>query len=415
MIVAGGTAAGQLIAAASSPILSRLYSPNDFGVLAVYASILSVITAIASLRFEIAIPLPEKDEEAIKLLGLSLLCIVVMTGVSAAALYILCDVLLAWLKAENIRNYLWLLPIGLFFSGLYQALSFWCIRKEEFAAVARTKFVQSLSAVIVQLSMSLMTTGPLGLIVGQIVGLSSGANIFIRSIKQRWHLFSEIKIKDLLDTAQKYSNFFKYESPQVLINVIGQNIPQLMLATSFGITLSGFYLMAQKILGYPIALVGNSFRQVFYQKAVIASRDGKLYQLACRSTKNLSLLISLPLLLAIIVSPDLFSIIFGDSWRKAGEYARYIAIWSAMGIANIPANTIIPILGIQRLYLIFEIIYFLTRVAIAGTAVSIGSDDLAIILIAATGVIFNVALIFGVLHIAKLQKTKQSRPLAQAN
>lgn len=406
MVVAGGTAAGQLIAAASSPILSRLYSPNDFGVLAVYASILSIITAIASLRFEIAIPLPEKDEEAIKLLGLSLLCIVTMTAVSAAVLYALCDILLVWLKAENLRSYLWLLPIGLFFSGMYQALSFWCIRKEEFAVIARTKFIQSLSAVIVQLFMSLMTAGPLGLIVGQIIGLSSGVNLFVRSVKQRWHLFSGIKLKDLSDTAKKYRNFFKYESPQVLINVIGQNIPQLMLATSFGITLSGFYLMAQKILGYPIALVGNSFRQVYYQKAVIASRDGKLYQLARKSTKNLSLIILLPLLLTIIVAPDLFAVIFGDGWRKAGEYARYIAIWSAMGVVNIPANAIIPILGVQRLYLIFEIIYFLARVAAAVTAVSIGNDEFAIILIAAIGVIFNVILIFGVLHIAKLRKTK---------
>ncbi len=406
IVVAGGTAAGQLIAAASSPILSRLYTPDDFGVLAVYASILSAMAAISSLRFEIAIPIPEKDEDAIRLLALALCCIVFMTFASSIGLYIFSDPLLAWLNAEKLRSYLWLLPVGIFFSGLYQILSFWCIRKEEFGAVARTKIAQSLSSIIVQVLIGLTKAGSIGLIIGQIIGLSSGIGVFIKSLKKNSSFFRGLKYRDLLEVGRKYSSFAKYEAPQILINVIGQNIPQIMLATSFGLALSGFYLMAQKILGYPIALIGNSFRQVYYQKAVVASRDGQLYELTLKSTKSLTLLILLPWLLTIIIAPDFFSLVFGDDWRKAGEYARYIATWSVMGIINIPANTVISIMGIQRFYLVFEVIYIAARIAVAVAAVAIGHDDFAVMAIAWLGVAFNMVLIFGVLHIVKRHKVK---------
>ncbi|MCS5582709.1 MAG: oligosaccharide flippase family protein, partial [Pseudomonadales bacterium] len=121
-ILAGGTAAGQLIVIAASPILTRLYSPEDFGMLAVYGGVLGILGVIASLRYQLAIPLPDTDREALHIVALSLLIVGLMTGIVWLAVVLAGQEFVALLNTPELAEYLWLLPVGLFLVGVFQVL-----------------------------------------------------------------------------------------------------------------------------------------------------------------------------------------------------------------------------------------------------------------------------------------------------
>lgn len=123
-----GTTLAQVIAVLASPLITCLYGPEAFGFLALFASITSIIGVIACMRYEMAILLPQDDRTAANLLGLSLLCAAVVSGLTVLVLYVGGDVLLSLLQAPGLGPYLILVPPFVFISGVFLALNYWNLR-----------------------------------------------------------------------------------------------------------------------------------------------------------------------------------------------------------------------------------------------------------------------------------------------
>ena len=118
MAIAAGTGAAQLISVASSPVLTRLYSPSDYGVMSVAVSILFVLISVTCLRYEFAIPLPRDDVEAANLLGLSLLTNLAMSAAVGATLLLFGDWLLSAFNAQVLSPYVVLFALAQFGGGV---------------------------------------------------------------------------------------------------------------------------------------------------------------------------------------------------------------------------------------------------------------------------------------------------------
>ena len=160
--LASGTAMGQLLLVLALPVLTRLYSPADYGALAVYSATLTVLLVLVSLRFEVAIPLPEDDQVAGSLLALSLLSLAAVTLVVSVLVWLTGDALVARAKVPALRPYLWLIPIGLAGGGAFQALSYWAIRRRAFGRIARAKVSQGVGQVATQIGLGLAGAGAPG-------------------------------------------------------------------------------------------------------------------------------------------------------------------------------------------------------------------------------------------------------------
>jgi O-antigen/teichoic acid export membrane protein len=173
-VLAGGTALAQVITVAVSPFLTRLYRPEDFGLLGAYVAVLGLAVPLASWRYEFAIPLPKSEQEAFNLLIMALGTVVVMTALLTLGIGVFGQRLVVWMKVPALRPYLWLLPVGLLGAGAYQALNYWAVRRQAFAVIARTKLAQSAGSVGTQLLAGLGVPGPLGLIAGHVVGQVGG-------------------------------------------------------------------------------------------------------------------------------------------------------------------------------------------------------------------------------------------------
>ena len=75
-----GTAFAQALPIAVSPILTRLYSPAEFGVFAMYLAVASILGVLVTGRYELAILIPKQDRDAIHIAALSAALSVLLSG-----------------------------------------------------------------------------------------------------------------------------------------------------------------------------------------------------------------------------------------------------------------------------------------------------------------------------------------------
>ena len=143
-----GTTIAQVITILAAPVITRLYGPEAFGLLTLFASITSIIGVVACMRYEMAIMLPKTDEEAANLLGLCLLCVAVVSGLTVPALYFGGDAILSMLRAPGLEPYLILVPVFVFISGVFLALNYWNSRTKHFGRLSVARITSSLAAAL---------------------------------------------------------------------------------------------------------------------------------------------------------------------------------------------------------------------------------------------------------------------------
>ena len=311
--LAGGTAGSQVITVAAAPILTRLYGPESFGVLATFASILALLNVVSSLRYELAIAVPEDDEEAIALVWLCFVLVAISTALTALGVALLGNQLVGWLHQPALKPLLWLLPVGVFLTGVYQPLSYWAIRRKQFGLLAQTKFRQSLFGVATNLAAAPL--GTIGLLLGQVVSQSAGFVAILRHSTSVLLRSQPTAPAVLLKTLQRYSHFGIYSSPAGLINTIGNQVPNLIFASAFGAAQLVQLALAQRLLLLPAGLIGSSVGQVFLSQAADRYRAGTLPALIRQASRKL---LAYGMVIAagatVIVAP-LMPAIFGSEWE----------------------------------------------------------------------------------------------------
>lgn len=350
-VLAGGTAAGQAIVVLASPILTRLYKPEDFGVLAVYSSLLGILSTVATLRYELAIPLPEKDEDAAALVVLSLGIVLVMSLLVGVGVWIFGDKIL---QPFSVGTYIWLLPIGLCAVGVYQIFNFWAIRRCLFNHISRTKLNQSLAMVGTQLCLGILTKSPLGLVLGNILGGTVGATTLSSSYRKTGlkPSFSLIRC-----VAVRYIRFPLMSSFASLLNSGALQLPPLLLAGFYGSTVAGWFALVQRVMGAPMALIGQAIAQVYFGEASRLARKSDFRSLKAQYLKLTYRLISISILPAVLMGfggRQIFRWLFGSQWEEAGFYAQVLAIMFALQLVSAPLSQTMNMLDKQHWQLMWD-------------------------------------------------------------
>lgn len=325
----GGTALGQGIAVLGSPVLTRLYTPDDFGVLALYSSLLGILSVVACWRYEIAIPLPEQDEDAINLVALSLVILVSMGLLISLGIGFWGSQVVQKANVPTLRSYLWLLPVGMVLVGTYEVLNYWAVRKQAFVRIAHTKLGQGIGSVASQICLGLLEVGPLGLIVGRIVGQALGVGTLatlLRGIDQKTR--SAIDIGRICGMAKRYRKFPLFSSGAALLNALGLQIPIFLLSVFYGTEVVGQFSLVQRVFGIPLSLVVTSVSQVYLSFAAVDVRNNiyNLRKLFFSTARKLCLVGTIPTVILIATGPSIFTFIFGVQWRTAGVFAQIMAV-----------------------------------------------------------------------------------------
>nr|WP_298415947.1 oligosaccharide flippase family protein [uncultured Halomonas sp.] len=362
-VVASGTAGAQAIGVAFSPIITRLYGPDAFGVLGTFAAMLAVITPLAALSYPIAIVLPKKDVDALGLVKLSLG--IALTSSFLVALFLLGfkDSIVNAFNLQAVESFILLLPVAMLFSACLAIATQWVIRKKLFKLQAKVAVLQALLMNGGKAGIGLLAPLASVLVVFATLGSALQASMLYRGIRKKradtvvdagWDASeTQATYKTL---AFRHRDFAYYRTPQVFLNAVSQSMPVLMLASFFGPAVAGFYSLGKMVLGVPSTLIGQSVASVFYPRINEAAHAGEnTRQLMLKATLALAAVGIVPYGIVIVFGPWLFSFVFGDEWELAGVYAQWLALWSYFGFMNRPSVGAIPVLSLQRFFLIYEV------------------------------------------------------------
>lgn len=299
---------------------------------------------------------------------------------------------------NEVEVYLYLIPFVIIFAGLMQVSEQWLIRTKQFSINAKVTFWQSI--IINGGKVSVGFFYPFASVLVFFTVLANGLRaammiLFARRTSHKVEKGENEEKKSLKELAKKYYDFPIYRAPEVLLNAVSNGLPILMLTSFFGVAAAGFYSIGRTVLSIPSQLIGKAVGDVFYPRVAEAANNGEnVTKLIKKATLALGGVGIIPFGFIVLFGPIIFSFVFGKDWYIAGEYARWLALWSLFAFMNRPSVQSLPVLNAQKFHLIYTIIMLLIRVlALAIGYFVYNSDIVAVALFGITGAILNLGLI----------------------
>jgi len=325
IMIFSGTLFAQVITVAISPILTRLYTPAEFGVYGTYIAIVSLLIVFATGRYEFAINTTEDDKDAVSVYRIVKYLSLFSSGAVFVVIFFFAPSIKDLLGFKFSHTLLYFIPVTLLLLGLSQGSSYFLNRKKDFPTLSKSKIAQSLGNGSTSVSAGVMNFGVIGLIVGNITGvLLSYTYQKFKNTYIKGHKFDGENIKSNLI---KYKQYPIYNAPSAFFDNLAIQAPVLILMRFFSEATVGFYSLTTRVIGMPLGLISTSISQVFLSQISELHRNDKSYKaVVLKVAKYLALLGLIPLCVIGIFGPELFSLIFGSEWQIAGEYARILSI-----------------------------------------------------------------------------------------
>ena len=352
-----GTSLAQAIPIAISPILTRLYSPEEFGRFALYMAVAMIASVLVTGRYELAILLPRQDRDALHITALAVALSIAISAVLLVIVIFLAQPLAALLGDAALAPWLYWVPASTLLLGVYQSLNYWSNRKAQYKRLAISRTVQSGSAALAQLGSGYAGSGAVGLVGGQITGQVLATGVLARLIwrEDRGSIRALRPLRSLA-LAKKYIDFPKYLIVAHGFNTASGQMPVLLLSALFNTTTAGFFTLTQRVMAAPMSLVAGALGDVFRQEASQAYiHQGHCKAIYQKTFKRLLLISVVPFVVFFFVAPELFAWVFGEQWRVAGEYAQILTPMAFLQFITNPLSSMFMIAEKQKIDLLWQI------------------------------------------------------------
>lgn len=369
--ITSGTSLAQIIPLAISPILTRIYSPDEFGVFAIYLSLVSILTVIATARYELAVMLPDNDTEASNIVCLAIFLSSLVSVIILAVVTVFDDSIGSLIKGSASSGINYIVPIGVLLCGIYQAINYWVSRKKQYSLLARNKVTQSLIIALATIAIGIFGSFHCGLVAGTVIGqFVSILLIYINITRQAGFKITN-NFNKLIEIAKKYKHFPMFSLPGSVADILALQAPLFMLNKYYSSVDVGSFGLITRVLAAPSALIGYSISQVYYRKiTTLVIENNNAEKFVTKTAVKLFMLTLLPLLFFVLFAPKLFVLIFGDNWRDAGNYAQVVAVAYAFKFVVSPLSLALPATG----YLNFAAIWQFMCLFTTYTTLFIGSQ-----------------------------------------
>ncbi len=372
------------------PVLTRMYAPEDFGVLSLFASISGVLIILSTLGYHEAIVLPKEEEDAhaITVFSFSL--------IAATSLLLFFSIPFAGkiagiFNSPTLENFYWLLPIYVLLSGIWNVLNYWFIRQKEYGRISGFQMSQSIFSCIYKVGFGKFGMLHGGLIYSAILSLLCSLVLSImRLLKTHLYPLMTWNWSECKAAARTYSNFPKYSLPHSLINTFAGQMPVLLLSPFFSSREVGFWSLALLLSYVPISLITRALYQVYFQKVSEWVNNRKSIVPFFRRFTLLTLGLIVPFFIGLwFVLPTLTSWLLGREWTITGQYIRWLLPWLVCNTLCASTGYLYDIFFKQKQGLYFEILVLICRVIGLGIGIEYNSFEIAIAGYALGGALAN--------------------------
>lgn len=325
-----GEGIGRAIGFMAAPIVTRLYTSSDFGMLAVFASLCALFYPFCTFKYTVAIPLHPNETVGINALAACLVILAVNTVILFTALFLYHSPILSLFSSEAIDSFWYYIPVAFLFSGLADALSYFSTRYRNFSIIAKVTVVQRAIGALTKIVLGLLHFNVVGLLIGNILAESGGLSLYIRTywrrLKENASKVTTGKIRFVL---KRYIEFPSYRLPSQILQNASGSIPVLYFAWQYGTGVTGLISLAITMLSAPVGIVCTSVGKAFYGEIASLGRKGneEIAALTVRIMIRLLAISIVPFTLIICFGPWIFKTLFGPEWSQSGIYARYLCLY----------------------------------------------------------------------------------------
>jgi O-antigen/teichoic acid export membrane protein len=386
-----GTSIANVIPIIIMPVLTRLWSPNDFGVFAIYMALVGILGTLSAGRLDLALILPKKDKiaKSILIIGLTLSFIFFLL------LYLLIFIIdqISTISEFSFRNWYYWIPIGVISYAIYSMLISWCNRKKNYKLMTLSRIIQSTSISFVQVFTGLTIKLNFGLLISDLIGRV----LTIIFIIKHTGLF-KIKIAkktNYIKLLKRYKKFPLVEAPASFINILSHQLPIIILPLIFSPVIGGLYFLTVRVLTIPTSLLGLAMLEVFKNRAQEDFRRiGSCRPIFIKMGLVLFFIGLVPALFFFFFAPTFFVYVFGAQWREAGEYAQILAPLALMQFVCSPLSYVLIFREKLFLDLKLQLAFLILIVIVLFLTAELNSIITTISLLTLSGCIFYLITLF---------------------
>jgi len=381
-LIAGATVAGQALVFVLSPVLSRIYSPAQFGLCGVFVSLVTILNVVGTLRYELAVPLPDDEVSALDLLVGGFAANLAIIGVLALCVPAVRGPLAAWTGTPQLAGYLWLLPPTLFATGAYQLLIYWAVRRREYTLLSQRMLAYSLAQAGATAGLGLLGLRPAGLMLGTLAAHAAGGLTIARKLLRHDRaLLPQVSLSGMRRMARRYVRFPVLSSWSGLVNSAGTVVPLLLVSRYFGPTVAGWYVLTTRVVGAPSTVVSEAVAQVYLgEVATLARQDvDALRRLFVVSLRRLLTVGVIATVAVAAPAPLWFPVVFGDRWHEAGRYAVLLIPFYVGQFVAAPLSSTLAVFERQDIQLAWDWARLVCSVASVVVPIRLGASPLVTI------------------------------------
>ena len=397
-----GNITAQAISLLAIPVITRLFSPENYGIFSLYASLAIIFSVFSSLSYVSALLLPKDDGDACNIFGLCVLAVSGMSFLVFIGIFFFNKNICHLLNAPQIELYLWLLPLSIFFDGIYLSFNYWSLRKKRFTQLSISRVAGSLSDRTLALCAGFFGyLSAFVLIISRLLSVSLSILTLSFSVwrQDRGSIKTSLSRKKIAFNAKRYQKFPLISNWSIVLNNVSRQIPIIMLAIFFTPKIVGLYALSTRILAMPMGLLGDVIFRVFFQKiAETKNQGGDLTELSLELLHHLICLTIIPLIFLAIIGKEVFALVFGSSWELAGTYTQILSFMFFMSFISRPFGAFFSVFEKQEVRLYFDTVLLVSRGASFFIGGLMNSTLLAITFYSISSVIIFLILIFWLLN-----------------
>lgn len=356
-IMFGGTVLAQGITFAATPLLSRLFSPDDFGVLGAFVAILTILISFSSLKYELAIPQASIKKHTLELVFLCMYINLVVSFFVAVVLSLL------WVFDFYYAGmYLWILPLAVFFAGSFQVATYYSIKEKDFYLLSKANVGRSSAQAALQIVSGFFSLGGGALVVSYVFSQALGSlEILYRALKGT----ETPSPSRLLVLSRKYIRFPAFSASASTLNAAATNSLPFLIIYFWTVGEAGVFALTQRAMGVPMAFLGAAIANVYLAELpnIMKVNPAEAKKFYVQSLKNL-VLVGVPLVVLSTLILFYFSqYIFGDEWGGVSVLVIVLAPFFLGQFVASPLSQTLNVIGRQDVQLVWDVFRLLMVVA----------------------------------------------------
>jgi O-antigen/teichoic acid export membrane protein len=359
-----GTTISQAIPIVISPILTRIYTPEDFGLYSVFLSVASVLAVISTARYESAIMLPSEDSDAASIMLLSIFIATIVSSISLFVIYFFNGAITKHIGNMIIGPWLYFIPLTIIMQGSYQSMRQWNNRKQKYKIMAIYSVIQSSTVAGTNIGIGYFIFNTNGLILGSIIGQIVTTAMYVKNIwKEIKLILDNVTIQRIKNNALRYKSFVQYGTPALVTSSIAQESLTLLVTYFLDSVILGYIYFINRLLAIPSSLIGRAMGEVFYQHISTVGKK-EAYNQIIKFIFFLFLFSIVMYFCLFLFLENYFTIIFGKTWGGCVVYIKYLLLVSFFSFIFSPFSILFNYYEIQHLNLIWQLTWLVSNIVV---------------------------------------------------